>query len=103
MQIRNKEEKNIYLKNVDFRNGLQYEYDFSNVFSDGTPKVQKPEGPPSHLGESYGVLKTRVSLSTKLVAKIKEAVSGGTEEKLESLAQREKDAIVEEQSDSGDE
>lgn len=103
LQIRNKEVKNIYLKNVDFRNGLQYEYDFANIFSDGMPKVIMPEGPQHQLTENYGVLKARVSLPMTLISKIKDAVNGGTDEKIAMVVQKENEAADEDHTDSGDE
>lgn len=80
--IRNREERNIYTKNMDFLEGVEYQFDYSNPLSNGLPKKIMPDGDMRSNYEPFGALKSRANVPIVLISKVQLALNGGTEEKL---------------------
>lgn len=83
----------MYLKNTAFRDGLVFEIDHNKVIGPGTPAVVIPTI-QNGIAERFGLPKARATLSREVLYKVSQAVRGGTDEKLETLANRDRNGDV---------
>ena len=103
LKIRNREQKNVYLKNTSFREGLAFEIDHGSVISSGVPKAVMPQQSSGMNQERFGAPRTRAVVSQEILRKLGHAVRGGTDEKLEALALKGQGAEKNDESDSSSE
>lgn len=81
VQLNRRHKSGIFVKNLQFKNGLAFEYDFDHPLQDCKPKttLERARNP-------FEAPKIHLDLKPELLSKLREAMAGGTQEKLEYLA-----------------